>query len=835
MTDKTNEDSPPNGSDAPMQTDSPIDELAKIIGYEDEPQPESQVNAAPGEAALDLEAELLREFGVQETPAAPEPLLEPAPPVVPVNDDVLADISKYQLPENTVSEPETPAASEPVIEPNGAAVSAGATILSSQRTTNFGATAERQTPPEEEPVIEEPQAAEPSSPFLSDRPASSSLAKGTSYGASAASTFDEVSSKLDAALAQFKSSMPEAEAEVAVTEEPEPIAEPEAIVEPESQFVDPQSVEAATENINAESLLPEVPVFPTPEIPEALMQPAPDEIAASEPVLPEIPRIEDILQENSAQVPEIEAPEIGDMPLRDTMEVEPIDLPEVSAQPDALPDMPEADVSDIEIPELQDVVNVSEFEEVESGVEAATDFEVPPLDDEDLGLADSGLDVDLDLELEKEFSQLLADDLAYDDADPSADAGEGKTAAEMASVISLSKSDGKELDADEEIDELSELFQVGDSDNQGKDAAGAASMAAAIRPERIDVTGDADIPQSLAAGSSDNGGGSHINSMLIVGALATVVFAGAVYLFWQNWGDSGSTSTEPVIIAADNSPIKELPTDPGGASVPNQDQAVYDQVEGNNVDGTRQSELVETKEEPVDIVQRTINPNILPLEGRPADTEDKGDERLLPNAEVAQNATEAEPLVAPRRVRTVIVQSDGTIITREEPETPAVQADTPQPTTPSAQEAPATNSASGASTETEIAIVTPQPSQPEQPAVAVTPQPETSTPTAPLSDDTATALLNATPAVPERPAEDFSGYYMQISSQPSLDAAQASYRNLSNRYSSLIGGRGVEYQKAVISGKGTFHRVRIQVGTRDEANALCARFKSAGGSCFVAK
>ncbi len=51
----------------------------------------------------------------------------------------------------------------------------------------------------------------------------------------------------------------------------------------------------------------------------------------------------------------------------------------------------------------------------------------------------------------------------------------------------------------------------------------------------------------------------------------------------------------------------------------------------------------------------------------------------------------------------------------------------------------------------------------------------------------------------------------------------------------MIGGRGVDIKRADIEGKGTFYRVRIPAGTRDEANQICARYKSAGGSCLVTR
>jgi hypothetical protein len=182
-------------------------------------------------------------------------------------------------------------------------------------------------------------------------------------------------------------------------------------------------------------------------------------------------------------------------------------------------------------------------------------------------------------------------------------------------------------------------------------------------------------------------------------------------------------------------------------------------------------------------------------------------------------------VLIPRKVRTVIVQSDGTIITREVeavPETPV--------TTEVANIVPSVvPSAEPSVTPTVTPAATPIPAViPEVAApIAETVQPVTPVVVAPVT---------VAPTVTETASNsNFSGYYIQIASQPSLSAAQSSYASAARKFNALIGDRGVEYQEAAIAGRGTFHRVRIQVGTRSEANSLCSRFKSAGGSCFVTK
>ena len=91
----------------------------------------------------------------------------------------------------------------------------------------------------------------------------------------------------------------------------------------------------------------------------------------------------------------------------------------------------------------------------------------------------------------------------------------------------------------------------------------------------------------------------------------------------------------------------------------------------------------------------------------------------------------------------------------------------------------------------------------------------------------------ATPAATSTPSSG--GYYIQIASLPSQAEAQKSYQNMSAKFGSVIGGRGVDIKAAEIAGKGTFYRVRIPAGDKNEAVALCEKFRSAGGSCLVAR
>ena len=59
----------------------------------------------------------------------------------------------------------------------------------------------------------------------------------------------------------------------------------------------------------------------------------------------------------------------------------------------------------------------------------------------------------------------------------------------------------------------------------------------------------------------------------------------------------------PVVVKADDGPVKVKPENPGGTTVPNQDNKVYDAVKGATARSTApaQEKLVTTSEEPVDM------------------------------------------------------------------------------------------------------------------------------------------------------------------------------------------------------------------------------------------
>ncbi len=302
--------------------------------------------------------------------------------------------------------------------------------------------------------------------------------------------------------------------------------------------------------------------------------------------------------------------------------------------------------------------------------------------------------------------------------------------------------------------------------------------------------------------------------LMIAAVVGGVALLGAVGAFALSFGDSTTDATVPALVKADPEPVKVRPDEPGGEKAPNADSKVFQTMAGQGgADAPAQEKLISSDEEPVDIAARDVEPLAL----------GKSEERVTPSEEPASADSMEVAAVAPRRVKTMIVKPDGSLVAREEIAAPAVaEPETPAPTetvmtlpgveaAPIEPVVPAAPEAVAAGTPAEAPVAPARPSdQPVEVVGEVAPE----------------RVALTTPA---------GGWAVQIASQPSEAAAKSTFDDLARRYASVIGGREASIVKAEIAGKGTFWRVRIGAPTRNEAISLCEQYKSAGGSCFVSK
>lgn len=390
----------------------------------------------------------------------------------------------------------------------------------------------------------------------------------------------------------------------------------------------------------------------------------------------------------------------------------------------------------------------------------------------------------------------------------------------------------------------------------------------------------------------------------VAGAL--LLFGGGLYYAFS--GDGAAVNADgPALVKADPEPVKVAPENPGGSTVANQDKAVYDKVEGDQAALPAQGALVSESEEPVDIA--AVTPAAQPEVPETAvDTATvKAEDRVETPAVAETSAPAAETAaVTPKKVRTVIVKPDGTLVERPVEAAPVAEtaAETPAndsvpvasvapvetaPVTPAADVPAAAEKTATVATEpaapaedpiAQIAAAEPEapkvaPAAPEVPeAKAETPAAEpaikvvkakkikpkaveesaAAAETVPVPADAAPILERPadqpvnivgqtggqqaaaeTQVASAEPAPASGGYSIQIASTPSPEAAKSTYAALSRKFGGVIGGKGVNIQKANVEGKGTVYRVRIPAGSKQNAAALCSDYKAAGGNCFVTK
>ncbi|RUZ86052.1 SPOR domain-containing protein, partial [Mesorhizobium sp. M7A.F.Ca.US.006.01.2.1] len=351
---------------------------------------------------------------------------------------------------------------------------------------------------------------------------------------------------------------------------------------------------------------------------------------------------------------------------------------------------------------------------------------------------------------------------------------------------------------------------------------------------------------------------------------------GGLGAFALSFGGKGG-SEAPVIVKADNAPIKVKPENPGGAVVPNQDNKVYDAVRGAKPAEPVQEKLVTNVEEPVDVQAKDparaidLSPdqnaaaagtdvgNAAPMAGAAsADNASadntapapKSEDRIAQVLQDADKGTNADVVaVAPRKVRTMVVKSDGSLVPREDPAAPAAPLvaatepvdPAPQHVAPVAQAdadqtgtvAPAAAQADDVPALKPVAKPKAEAQSANTPAkVPLAPQRPSDQPVDVVGEVKPDQVASIDPA---STAAGGGSWSMQIASQPTVESAQSSYQDLQRRYGSVLAGRTANIVKAEIAGKGTFYRVRVPAQSRNDAINLCTSYKAAGGNCFVSR
>ncbi|MGV6873705.1 SPOR domain-containing protein [Pseudochelatococcus sp. B33] len=359
---------------------------------------------------------------------------------------------------------------------------------------------------------------------------------------------------------------------------------------------------------------------------------------------------------------------------------------------------------------------------------------------------------------------------------------------------------------------------------------------------------------------------------LVVAALALGLGAVAVAgVFVFRGGET--VDGEPPVVSADSQPVKVEPETPGGVEVPNTNRAIYEHT--NQAPTGEDAVVVDDREQPVDINQMIAQQNAAAQE-RAAQAQAQAETQATTTTTQTTTAPPAgaadvklpeapeptSPAIAalgePRRVRTVSVRPDGSILPSDapaSPEAPTAAAPTieelasatpspsvPSPTTP-AVPAPETPAGGEAPAQESAAVVptvgpVPRPASVNRPAtrapmqlgpMAISPQSAGSQ----VARAPSPAQAPAPAAQPSQPAAA-GAFTVQLAAPGSENEARNLFATLQRRHGELSG-----YTPNIVraeSGGRTIYRLRVGAfQSRDQATALCVRIQAAGGQCFVAR
>lgn len=325
----------------------------------------------------------------------------------------------------------------------------------------------------------------------------------------------------------------------------------------------------------------------------------------------------------------------------------------------------------------------------------------------------------------------------------------------------------------------------------------------------------------------------------------TLLLAAGFGLYWVLGMGRGTDADAPVL-QADATPVKQTPP-PATSTANQQGSVVFNELDGNSAAAAANEQLVsrdDTAETSVADVARTVG---------------EGDDA----------ASESE--LANRKVRTVTVRPDGTIVSGDEavagneelpvdrPAVPDLPGADVQPSELLAAVPDAAADPIAAAIDTGTEPATDPTADPAQlsalvdtgPAPTVDPTIVAPIPVARPADrstlgggaNQAVAAVDpsqpvdlveapaAQAPVAQAPVASGSGPYVQLSSQPTQGDAQASLNTTQNRLSGLLAGRSLAVRQVNLGAKGTWYRVVLPVESFQEATQTCASLKANGVDC----
>ena len=322
-------------------------------------------------------------------------------------------------------------------------------------------------------------------------------------------------------------------------------------------------------------------------------------------------------------------------------------------------------------------------------------------------------------------------------------------------------------------------------------------------------------------------------------AMGAIICAGLVGIgasFAMRSKGPGS-SQELALVKAPAGPAKVQPQNPGGIDVPNQSASILDRSTG----APQVTKVVSREEQPVDLDQQVKQMRVItlggPKDGSVSSVSGQGAASVpVPPPPTTTASTTSNGFPEPKRVKTVSVRPDGSVLTADASSAPAhdpiaaIAAGRPAPGTDAMPKSATPKSTARVATTPKVeASAAPAANEqvvaPAKPKVAAAPKP--------VKVASAQADPSPSDAAPATTAST-GGFAVQLAAPATEQEARSASSKLGAKFADALGGRRPAVVKAELGDK-SIYRVRVSSLSREEAVSLCEKVKAKGGACFVAK
>jgi hypothetical protein len=300
-----------------------------------------------------------------------------------------------------------------------------------------------------------------------------------------------------------------------------------------------------------------------------------------------------------------------------------------------------------------------------------------------------------------------------------------------------------------------------------------------------------------------------------------VVSASGLFAYRAVFGVT-NTGAPPVTIRPEAGPTKLVPGSTTKATDSGSNKQIYDRVGGEPQGSER---MVSREERPIDGSASAPAASRMPGGTVAA---------VMPASPPPQAAAIAtSPSTAstePRRVRTVTVRADGSVVGDQNRAAPASATAQRAGSAPSPTGPLALSNSPGSSG----AVVPPaRPSQGDNPWASVTGNP-TSAPTTTQAALPQGGSANPAPIVAVNTPAPAGSYVVQVAAQKTEADAASTWQQLQQKYPAVLGSQQAAIRRVDLGERGVFYRAQVgPFGSRSQASEVCQSLKAAGGECVI--